>query len=154
MKFLAAIKAVPRNLPTGIQPGSGIKPFLFDKGERAVMAAALGAAKGFYYDRAVFYGIGVEAYVGVLGYLGAAMLGGKFGPHLERAGDVGMTAYMYSVGASWGADKANRSVAHAAPAKLPAGKKPGQAQVVGVIPPASAGPFLTAEEMANNTSPR
>ncbi|MES2179854.1 MAG: hypothetical protein V4550_18480 [Gemmatimonadota bacterium] len=150
MKILSMIKAVPRNLPTGLAAGSGLMPFIMDKGERAVMAAALGAIKGYYYDKAVFHGVGIEAIVGVAGYIGSALLGGN--KHLERAGDVGMTTYMYAVGASWGSDKANRSVAHAAP-KGVAGKKSPQ-QVVGVIPPRADGPFLTAEEMANNTGPR
>lgn len=148
MRFLAKIKHIPSNLPTGIAAGSGIKPFLYDKGERAVMAAGLGAIKGYYYDRAVFKGIGIEAWIGAAGFLGAALFGGPIGKHLERAGDVGMATYLYSLGASWGADKAGRGAA--VTQKLPAGKK----QVVGVIPPRSGGAFLTPDEMANYANPR
>lgn len=153
MSYLSKLKAIPRNLPTGIQPSAGAilgvsKGFLYDKGERAVMAAALGAAKGYYYDRLVFKGIGVEAIVAVGGYIGAALVGGKMARHMERAGDVGLTAYMYSIGASWGADKAGRGVATTA--SLPGGKR----QVVGVIPPRAGGAFLTADELANYAGPR
>ena len=143
MSFLAKLKGIPSHMPTGIQPGSGFKSFLFDKGERAVMSAALGYAKGYYYDRAVFRGVGVEAWVGVLGFLGAALFpSGGLARHLERAGDTGMTTYLYSLGASWGSDRAGRSVK--VQQTLPTGKK----QVVGVIPPRGSGALLTPDEMA------
>ena len=147
MGFLQKFKSIPSNLPTGIAAGSGIKPFLYDKGERAVMAAGLGAIKGYYYDRAVFKGIGIEAWLGAAGYLGAAFLGGSVGKHLERLGDTGMTAYLYSRGAAWGAEKAGRG---AAVTQLNAGKK----QVVGVIPPRVGGAFLTPDEMVNYANAR
>lgn len=150
MSFLNRLKGIPSNLPgPGIQPKRGLKAFAIDKGERAVMAAALGAAKGYYYDRAVFKGIGLEAWVGVGGYLLAAFAGGRLGPHLERAGDTGLTAYLYSLGASWGADKAGRGAAG-----LTAPALPGKKQVVGVIPPRQGGAFLTADEIANYAQPR
>lgn len=147
MSFLTKFKGIPRNLPTGIAAGSGIKPFLYDKGERAIMAGALGAVKGYYYDRAVFKGIGIEAWLGAAGYLGAAFLGGNVGKHLERLGDTGMTAYLYSRSAAWGAEKAGRG---AAVTQLTAGKK----QVVGVIPPRVGGAFLTPDEMVNFANAR
>lgn len=147
MSMIAKLKSIPRNLPTGVQPGSGLKPFLYDKVERGAMAAALGAVKGYYYDRAVFHGVGVEAWVAVLGYLGAAVFHqGAMGRHLERAGDVGATAYLYALGASWGSDKAGRGVQQTQ--ALPKGKK----AVVGAIPPRQGGAFLTADEMAAGTA--
>lgn len=145
MGILAKLKSIPSHLPTGVEAGSGLKPFIWDKGERAVMSYALGAAKGYYYDRLIFRGVGIEAWLGVLGYLGSAFLGGN--KHLERVGDVGMQAYLYAVGASWGTDRAGRGVQVQ---KQVSGKK----QVVGVIPPRSGGAFLTADEMANYAQPR
>lgn len=145
MSFMTKLKSIPSHAPHGIAPQHGIKGMIYDKGERAVMAGLLGAAKGYYYDRAVFRGIDLEAWVGVLGYLGSAFLGGN--KHLERAGDVGMTAYIYSRAASWGADRAGRSVQVS---KQMGGKK----QVVGVIPPKKDGPFLTADDIANYAQPR
>lgn len=148
MSFLTRFKGIPRNLPTGIANGSGIKPFLYDKGERAVMAAGLGAIKGYYYDRAVFKGIGIEAWLSAAGYLGSALVGGGIGKHLERLGDTGLTAYLYSRGAAWGAEKAGRGAA--VTQSLPSGKK----QVVGVIPPRTGGAFLTPDEMVNFANAR
>ena len=144
--YLSKIKSIPHNLPSGLERGAGLKPFLVDKGERAIFAAGLGAAKGYYYDKAVFKGVGVEAWVGVAGYLFSAFLGHN--AHLERLGDTGMTAYVYSVAASWGADRAGRSVASTP--KQVSGKK----QVVGVIPQRAEGAFLSPEEMANYANRR
>ena len=144
MSFLTKIKGVPSHLPSGLSPAHGVKGFLYDKGIRGLMSVGLGAAKGYYYDKLVFKGIGIEALVAIGGYLGAAMVGGSMGRNLERAGDVGLTAYLYTVGASWGSDKADRGVATTK--KLPSGKK----EVVGVIPPRGKGAFLTAEEMASS----
>lgn len=153
MSFLArfkhpvsSLKSIPHHLPTGLEHGHGFKPFLYDKVERTAMGAALGAVKGYYYDRAVFKGIGIEAWIAALGYLGSAFLGGS--DHLERAGDTGLTAYAYSIGASWGADRANRGISSTR--SLPGGKK----QVVGTIPPRASGAFLTADEMAHYSAPR
>jgi len=158
--MLAALKAVPRNLPHGLAPRPGWKGFLFDKGERAAMGAALGAVKGYYYDRAVFHGLGIELWVAAAGYLGAALLGnsGSTARHLERAGDAGLTTYMYALGAAWGGDKAGRGVA-STPKQLPKGQgaqrsMPVQQQVVGVIPPRTGGAFLSADDIANNSAPR
>lgn len=148
MSFLAKLKSIPSHLPHGTSPKGGIKGFVFEKGERAAMAWGLGAAKGYYYDKLVWKGIGFEAYVGVAGYLGAALLGGAIGKHLERAGDTGMATYLYSLGAAWGGDKAGRGAA--VTQKLSQGKK----QVVGVIPPRSGGAFLTADDMANYANAR
>lgn len=143
--FLSKIKSVPRNLPAGLERGAGLKPFLMDKGERAIFAAGLGAAKGYYYEKAIIRGVGIEAWVGVGGYLASAFLGHN--AHLERLGDAGMTTYLYSVAASWGADRAGRSVAST---KQVQGKK----QVVGVIPERAEGAFLSPEEMANYSNRR
>lgn len=142
MSFLTKVKGIPSHLPHGVARQSGYKGFLYDKGERALMAAALGAAKGYWYDKLVFKGIGVEAIVGVLGYLGAALAGGN--AHLERAGDTGLTTYIYATAASWGHDKSGRAGKQAA--SLPAGAK--KKAVVGEIPPRSGGAFLDANDMA------
>jgi len=144
--FLSKIKGVPGNLPHGLTPSRGLKGFALDKGERAGMALALGAAKGYWYDKLVFKGVGIEAWVGALGYIGSAILGGN--AHLERAGDVGMTAYLYMLGADWGNSKSKRSIV--VQQTLPKGKQ----QVVGVIPPRGSGAFLSAEEIANSAGPR
>lgn len=142
MSFLTKVKGIPSHLPTGIAHQRGFKGFLYDKGERAIMATALGVAKGYWYDKLVFRGVGIEAIVGTLGYLGSAVLGGN--AHLERAGDTGMTAYLYALGASWGHDRSGRAGKQAA--SLPAGAP--KKAVVGEIPPRSGGAFLTADDMA------
>lgn len=143
------LASIVHNLPTGISNKHGIKGFVFDKGERVLMGAALGYAKGYYYDKLVFKGIGIEAIVGVVGSLAAAIFPhGALSRHLEIAGDAGLTAYAYSMGASYGADHAGRGVVSTK--TLPTGKK----AVVGMIPPRRGGAFLTADEMANISAPR
>ncbi len=163
-KFLAqfkhpSVKKIPQHLPHGISSKHGLKGFAWDKGQRAAMALGLGALKGHYREQLVWKGVGVEAIVGVAGWLGSALFGGV--PVLERAGDTGMTAYLYAVGASWAADRAGYGVqATQAPKALPAGAgaqrrvAQGQQQVVGTIPPRSGGAFLTADEIANYSAPR
>lgn len=162
MKLLGAFKGIPRHLPTGLEskPPTAkhrVVAFAKDKVERAVYATALGGIKGYYYDKAVFKGLGVEAWVGAIGYIGSALMGGN--KHLERAGDAGMTTYLYSLGASWGADKAGRGIATTAPKQLPAqqGQRRVSApvqQMVGYIPPRAGGAFLSADDIANSGSPR
>jgi hypothetical protein len=137
------------NLPTGISKAHGFKGLIYDKGERVAMSAALGAAKGYYYDKLVWKGIGIEAIVGVIGTIASALFPHSgLAPHLERAGDAGLQAYAYAIGASWGAQKAGRGVTSTK--ALPSGQK----QVVGHIPPRSGGAFVSAQEMMNYSNAR
>lgn len=149
MPIVQRIKGIPSHLPGGLQPGNGVKNFLVDKSIRGVMGLGLGVAKGYYYDKLVLNmplvgGVGIEALVGIAGYLGAAVMGpgSRAGRFLERAGDAGMTTYLYSIGASWGADRAGRGIAVK---PLPGGR---QQNVVGVIPPRAKGAFLTPDDIA------
>lgn len=143
MSMLTKIKSVPRNLPSGLESGVGLMPFVKDKGERLIFSAGLGYLKARFREKLTFKGVGYEAYLGVLGYLGSAFLGGN--KHLERLGDAAAGAYAYTMGASLGADHADTGVAVTAPKKK---------AVVGVIPPRADGAFLTAAEIANNSRPR
>ena len=142
MSFLSKVKSVPSRLPGGLEQ-NGLKGFAMDKGVRLVFSAGLGYLKARYRDKLTFKGIGYEAYVGALGYIASAVMGGN--KHLERLADAASGAYAYTMGASYGADHADTGVAQLAPKKK---------QVVGVIAPRADGAFLTAEEIAQNSRPR
>ncbi len=148
MSLLSKVKNIPHNLPSGTQPGRGVVPYAIDKGERLILGAVMGAVKGKYREKAVFYGFGIEAWVAVLGSFAAALTSGSLSRHLERAADTGFANYGYAIGAAWGAEQSGHGVA--VTRSLPSGKS----DVVGVIPPRGAGAFLTANEMASYSQPR
>lgn len=143
-KFLATTKKVPQHLPHGTAP-RGFKGFLTDKGERAALAFAFGAAKGYYYKKFMVKGVPADMLIGgaawlVSAYLDAGSNGNsKMAEHLERIGDAGVSSYLNSMGASWGAKKAGR-----VPPILG-----GRSTVLGYISPAVAGAYLSPDEIAN-----
>lgn len=145
MKLVATAKKTLSNPPHGTAQ-RGFKGFLMDKGERVAAAYAFGAAKGYYREKFMFRGVGLDAVIGTGAWLASAALnavsGGRSGmaEHLERIGDAGLSSYANSMGASWGAKKAGRTVA-----VLPGGKS----TVLGYISPAVAGAYLSADEIAH-----
>ena len=152
MSFFGAMKKVPNHLPTGTAQ-HGFKGFLIDKGERYAAAAAYGAAKGYYGERFLFKGHGLDLWTGgALTALSAvlnAMSNGNssLADHAERIGDAGMMSAIGSLAASWGMKKAGRAVAGLTPGKNAKGL-PGKQSVVGEIPAAVGGAYLTADEIA------
>lgn len=138
--------------------GTGVGGFVVDKGERYAASFGFGALMGHYRDSMVWRGIGADLWIGAgLTAASAAMLiasGGRsnLAPHLERIGDAGVMAYFHGRGASWGSKQAGHSVQ-----VIEAPKKPGALPaptVVGSIPEAARGSFLSAEEIASYTAPR
>lgn len=156
MSIANKLKSIPSHLPHGTAPQSGLKGFLVDKGERYAASAAFGVAKGYYGDRFIWKGYGIELWTGAAltigGAIYSAMSGGKHSSvmkHVERIGDAGMSAAMFQLGASWGADKAGRVVQVLTPGKNGKGKKSIAGYTVGAIAPAAGGPYLSDSEIAS-----
>jgi hypothetical protein len=153
MSFFAAMKKIPSHLPHGTEKRS-FTGFLIDKGERYGAAAAYGAAKGYYGERFLWKGHGLDLWTGAALTLGSAVLNAmsngnsKIADHAERIGDAGMMSAIGSLAASWGMNKAGRSVAVLAPGKNAKGLPAGKQAVVGEIPAAVGGAYLTADEIA------
>lgn len=155
--IMKRIKSIPQHLPVGTAHGKGIKAVVIDKGERFGAAFGFGLAKGYYGDRFIWKGHGADLWLGV-GALGAAtvlsMFGGRkanqLGEHLERVGDAGVMSALSSLGAAIGLEKAGHSVVRTSGAKA----KPVAAvhgiygDVIGSIPGAKAGPFLSDSDLA------
>ena len=150
--FMAKVKKIPHELPHGTAR-SGLKGFIWDKGERYGAAFAFGAAKGYYGDRFVWKNHGLDMWLGA-GALAASVVsnafnvGTKLAPHLERIGDAGVMSALNSLGAHWGITKAGGSVQLSHPsakAALPGGRPQ---TMLGHIPPAGVGAFLTPNDIA------
>lgn len=156
MSFFKKVKSIPGHLPTGTAD-RGFMGFVVDKGERYGAAFAFGAAKGYYGERFLLKGHGLDMWLGAGLTLAAAGLSaftnGRSGlaEHLERVGDAGMMSALGSLGASWGMNRSGRTVAVLTPGKngkgLP-GKAAVAGDVLGAIPPAVAGAMLTADDIA------
>lgn len=149
MKLLATAKKTLANPPHGTAQ-RGFHGFVVDKGERFAAAYAFGAIKGYYRERAMFKGFGADLWVGGGALVASAVLtvlsGGRSGaaPHLERIGDAGVSSYLNSMGISWGAKKAGRTVVLGL----------GHSTVLGYIPPAVGGAYLSADEIAHFAAKR
>ncbi len=161
------ISNVAAKLPHGTAPqGRGFKGVFVsvatDKVERYGAALAFGAAKGYYGEKFVFKGHGADAWIGagalLVGTLASAFSNGnsKLAPHLERIGDAGVMSALGSLGAAWGMQKAGRSVALLSPGKnVRTAVGPGARQsVVGYIPQAMGGAYLTQDEISRFASAR
>lgn len=160
MSFFSKVKSGQNMLATrsgssGIS-GHGTMGFLADKAERYGAAYAFGFAKGYYRERAMWKGYGADLWIGGAATLASAALniasGGRaaLAPHLERIGDAGVTSYFNSMGASAGATKAGRSVL-----VMNQGQQlPGKKSILGMIPPAMGGAYLSADEIARFASRR
>lgn len=158
MNILAKLKAVPQNLPHGTAR-RGLIGVAVDKGERYGAAFAFGAAKGYYGEKFIWKGHGLDLWTGlglqVLGIGANVLSGGRsaLAPHLERVGDAGIMSAIDSLATNWGKEKAGRVVAVISPGKN-ASRLPGKQAVVGAIAPAQAGPYLSAEELARYANRR
>ncbi len=158
MSLLARVKYGPL-LPArvgGGMNGNRLTGLAIDKAERYAAAYGFGMAKGYYRDKAFVMGQPIDLVLGALLTAGGALFnaysGGRsqLAPHMERIGDAGMMSYFNSLGAGHGTSKSGRMVAvlpaGSAGSKI-AGLSPG-AHILGTIPPASGGDYLTAEEIA------
>jgi hypothetical protein len=158
MSLLARVQYGPL-LPArvgGGMDGNRLKGFAVDKVERYAGAYAFGMAKGYYRDKAFVMGQPIDLVAGAALTVASALFnaysGGRsqLSPHMERLGDAGLMSYFNSLGAGHGTAKSGRMVA-----VLPAGSSgsriaglsPG-ASILGTIPQASGGDYLTAEEIA------
>ena len=134
---------------------NGVAGFLVDKGERYAGASLFGFLKGYYRDKAMVRGIPVDVLAGgaltVVGAILSGLSGGtsQLAPHLNRFGDAGVMSYLNSRLAGYGMKKAGRSVYvldGTAPGALPAGMK--KVDMLGAIPAAMGGAYLSADEIA------
>ena len=104
MSVLAKFKSTLHHLPTGTAPGHGFQGLLIDKGERWGGAALVGGLKGYYGERFLLKGHGLDLWGGVgctvLSIALNVMSGGrsKIADHLERFGDVGMMSAFGALG--------------------------------------------------------
>lgn len=149
MSIMSKFKGTVSNLPHGTA-SRGFKGVAIDKGERFAAAFAFGAGKGFYGDKFIWKGHGADLWLGGAALLGSAVLttftGGRSGlaSHLERVGDAGVMSALNSLGAAWGLDKAGRSVHVSSPGK---NALPKSSTVLGHLPQAMGGAFLTQDEI-------
>lgn len=139
--------------------GHGLVNTLVNKGERYGAALGFGFLKGYYREKMLIGGkVPADLAVGVVATLAGAGLDiftmGRSGlsSHLHAVGDTGVQSYLNSIGAAWGAKKSGRTVyvldeGAKAPAQLPAGMA--ATQVVGAIPQAVGGAYLSPEEIAH-----
>lgn len=160
----AVVVSVPDSSNSGTGPhGAGILSFGIDKAERILAAGGFGFIKGRFRDKSLIFstlgkngqyegGVPVDILAGTVLTLVAAGLNlatdGKsaLAKHAERIGDAGVMSFFNSLGASWGAKSANYQVAVLpATMKLPPGAAP---MVLGALPQAAGGAYLTAEEIA------
>ncbi len=145
----------PRSSPHGTR-GVGILGFAVDKSERYAFSLGLGYLKGFYRERFMLKGYGGDLWVGaaatLAGFMTNVVSAGRspVAPHLERLGDAGMQSFLNGLGITWGAQKAGRDVV-SLPPKMKAGAPPRVqgVDVLGMIPPAMGGVYLTADEVAH-----
>lgn len=159
--FMTKVMAARHHLPHGTAPRGGWKGVLLDKGERYGAAFAFGAAKGYYGERFIWKGHGIDLWAGVGLTLGSAVMrawsygGSRLAPHMERIGDAGVMSALGTLGASWGLSKAGRTVAVLTPGKnVRPGTRAMGGYAIGAIGPAPSGPFLSAEEIANYAARR
>lgn len=154
--IIQKVMSARHHLPHGTAPRNTMG-ILLDKGERYGAAFAFGAAKGYYGERFIWKGHGIDLWAGAGLTLGSALVGAftggrsKLGAHMERIGDAGIMSALGTLGAQWGVAKAGRVVQVVTPGK---NVRRMQGHVLGAIGPAPAGPFLSAEEIANYAARR
>lgn len=153
--IMKRIKSIPEHLPIGTAHGHSLKSAIVDKGERYGAAFGFGLAKGYYGNQFIWKGHGADLWLGV-GSLGVAtvlsMFGGKkagqLAEHLERVGDAGVMSAINSLGAAYGLQKAGHSVVRTGTPKAAAPAVHGlYGDVIGSIPGAKAGPYLSNADL-------
>ena len=159
MSFLAKMKQTLHNLPHGTAPRS-FGGVAIDKGERLLGAYGVGYAKGYYGERFIWKGHGLDMWGGVGSYALSALLsvfGGSSGRraavHLERFGDVGLQSALGSIGASMGSRAAGRAVQVISTGKNVRAMGP-KSTMLGYIAPAMGGAALDADAIANYAARR
>ncbi len=137
--------------------------FVVDKIERWGGTFGFGMVKGYYGKRALINGmIPIDLAVG--GVLSALSLGimiksggspsgmsRSVALHASRIGDAGMQSFLDSMGARFGASLAKKQLGRGPAGALPGGWEEavaGEPQVVGALPEATGGAYLTPEEIA------
>lgn len=160
MSVLAKLKSTLHHLPTGTASGHGFQGLLIDKGERWGGAALVGGMKGYFGERFLYKGQGLDLWGGVgctaLSIGLNVMSGGrsKLADHLERFGDVGMMSALGSLGAAYGAQKAGRVVQVLSPGKNARGVAGAKQTMLGYIAPAMGGAYLTPDDIARYANSR
>jgi hypothetical protein len=154
MSVLAKLKSTLTNLPHGTAK-RGMMGVAIDKGERLGGSYALAYAKGFYGERFMWKGQGLDMWGGAASYLLSALSGvfggasaHKLSPHFERLGDVGIQSWLTSLGASHGSRAAGRAVQVVSPGKNVRQMGP-KSTMLGYIAPAMGGAALDADAIAN-----
>jgi hypothetical protein len=148
-----------------LERGDGIVPMVGNKLARAAYSGGFGYIKGRYREQASVMGVPADLLVGVLATAAGAVAtisgGGQssLGHQLDMLGDAGIMSFTNSIGAYYGAKASGRQVlvlnpGTSAPAALPAGYSQPGMSVLGDIPPAVGGAYLTAEEIAHYTAQR
>jgi hypothetical protein len=154
MSFLSKLKkgavgSVSHALPR--QPGGGVVSLVVDKGERMALSAGVGALAGYYGNRFQYRGVSGALLLGagaaVLGAVTNAMASGNsiVALHLNRLGDAGLMAHAHGWGVAWGAQKSGRGVAQIQPKQ--AQKAVAGGDILGMIPQAMGGTYLSADEV-------
>jgi len=150
---------VKNNLPH-VGDRKGVVGYAVDKVERYGASYGFGFIKGYYREKAAFRGVPFELLAGGLAVAGAAILEAtstgrsSLAPHLNAIGDAGLQSYLNSLGASLGAKKSGRKVyVLDAGAKAP-GAFPGMREVVGAIPEAVGGAYLSPDQIARFSQAR
>lgn len=141
-----------------LQTGRTLPAFLVDKGERIAASALFGFLKGYYREKVIYAGMPVDFWAG-LGFTAAGAVASmasdgesKMAAHFERIGDAGLMSYANSMGAAYGSKQAGRTVqVLERGAALPATRS---MAVVGELPAAVHGAYLTADEIARYASAR
>lgn len=168
MNFLARARSasrplldnrLTRNLPHGTaRPGLG--GVLWDKGERYGAAWFYGWLKGYYQKDFVWRDQGYDLWSGFAFLaIGTALNIGMNGnsdlaKHLERFGDAGIASWLNTVGTGKGAQKAAEHGKSALPLPKAGQTKLKGYQVIGHIPPAMGGAYLSADEIQNWSAKR
>ena len=161
MKDVLTNKAIVASIPDTMDHGAHgptIAGFAVDKGERILAASGFGFVKGYFREKSLVGGVlPVDVLAGtVLTLLSAGLNAASDGKsvlakHAERIGDAGLMSFFNSLGASWGAQAAHYQVAVLpSTTKLPPGAS---AMVLGALPQAAGGTYLTAEEIARYSAP-
>ena len=154
------MKSTLHHLPHGTA-GRNLMGVAVDKGERYGAAMAYGYAKGYYHDRFLWRGHGLDLWSGIGFTAGSVLLnvfsGGRsrLADHLERVGDAGIMSALGSIGTTLGARKAGRVVQVLSPGKnagmgLPGAKK----SILGHIAPAMGGSYLSPDDIARYAESR
>lgn len=159
MSVLNKIKSSIHHLPHGTAP-KNFMGLVVDKGERLGGAFACGALKGYYGERFLYKGHGLDLWGGValagISVVLNVMSGGrsKIADHTERLSDVGLMSALGSLGATYGMQKAGRAVQVLSPGKNTRGIPGAKQTMLGYIAPAMGGSYLTPDDIANYATRR